>query len=172
MNTKGLYTVLLRHHIGVFAQVIAAGFSAENAQADASAHFYALSQESDFAILATFEGVVMPQTQTAAFYPDKEILVTPTASEVDLRLATADMLDWTKVDDGRFVASVSPPEELENSYSPETVTIYHEDGKWWLSQSNAAAQSDYVLLAQAVAAGNHEIEKIRKDFVADAAAAA
>lgn len=172
MNNVGLYTVLLHHHVGVYAQVIAAGESPESAQSDAAEHFKALANDKAFSVLATFDGAVMPQTRSAAFHPDKEILVTEAARAADLRIAREEMLDWERVHGEQFVASVSPPEELENSYSPEAVTIYHEDGKWWLSQSNAAAQSDYVLLAQAVAAGNREIEKIRKDFVADAPAAA
>jgi hypothetical protein len=77
------------------------------------------------------------------------------------------MLNWSSLGfcGTDYVAVVSPPEELESSCSPESLTISFEDGKWWLKDPRGTTgQGDYLFLTDAVVAGNKCIEEIEAEF--------
>lgn len=167
---KQFFSVLLEdRNLGGHYLVVAAGSSPQTAQDEAKEYFEQTLDCKLPRILGTFAGILQPLTAPAADFPmfskDNELWLTPSARKLDKALADDQMIDyWTPMGEDSYVAAVTPPEELEKTHSPETVTLTFEHGAWWLGSSDTTGQGEFVLLSDAVAEANKVIEKIEAEF--------
>ena len=167
------YSVLLQNDaIGHFI-MIAAALTPEFALAEAIEVCSYQEQHANAVTLGVFAGLLKPLTAATPLSKGQTLLFTPSAAEMDLRRASLQMLDdWTRLSDDIYVASITPPEELEDQFSPETLTLEMEDGVWWLSSSDTLGRSDYQFLEDAVIAANQQILAMRARFAEPAALSA
>ena len=167
------YSVLMQNDASGHFITIAAALTPEYALAEAIELCSYQEQHRNAVTLGVFAGLLKPLTAGTPLAKGQALLFTPSASEMDQRRASLHMLDdWTKLSDDLYVASISPPEELENELTPETVTLAMEDGTWWLSSSDTQGQGDYRFLEEAVIAANNTIQEIRARFQEPALTAA
>lgn len=115
--------------------------------------------------LGVFSGVLRQLVSGVPFGPESEMILTNSAKKLDFELAQPLMLDfWSSLEGQFYAASVHPPEELEDTCDPETLTVRFEDGMWSLWSSEAVGQENFTFFADAVAAGNIIIARIEAGF--------
>jgi hypothetical protein len=148
--------------------VVSAAVSAQQALADAQQHLEQ-HREVQTSALGTFAGILQPALPHLPQGHAMERVLTKSARQLDLEQAKAEMLDWTSLGycGTSYAAVVSPPEELDNLASPETLTISFEDGNWWLDDPRGRGQGEFLFLTDAVKEGNKCIEAINADFQKD-----